>query len=434
MKFLMLPVAILATLSCSKLERLPAQENKTKVLEPVIANLPAKGQFLYKMGRFKVWVMPGDVERIEAHRRGSHEMDTEHSGGDTDPSILRGYHFATERFVKQTSVAVRTAGAQMVKSPAIAYKKLFQDNHKEYSRIKKTRPEQFELFELNSSRYLKGAPQISHSPVLVNSDYEFTDISDRHFGYCWGFATMNRYFTQLAFFDKDAMAPAYKMNGLWDNKEWFEFYQKIIDEILEGQAQVIPGFANFREFTQIPEIEFYLKLRTMDLWSHRAITFGALETFFTSTKPMSKPNINRLVSDLKARLERHELPKILFTAMVSSKILGGSVDVHSVIVTGVEQNPDGTGKIDLWDINFYAEDYLKSPKFIEIRQGKDGLELHYGPWFEKKETEEATYLSSRLGEVRVAPENDAENAMMLKSLRKFCSSKVSTASYCQAQN
>jgi hypothetical protein len=110
------------------------------------------------------------------------------------------------------------------------------------------------------------------------------------------------------------------------------------------------------------------------------------------------------------------------------------VDVHSVIVTGVEQNLDGTGKIHLWDINFYAEDYLKSPKFIEIRQGKDGLELHYGPWFEKKDTDEATYLSSRLGEVRVAPENDAENAIMLKSLRKFCSSKASTASYCQAQN
>ena len=432
MKYLVLPVAFLATVACSKLERLPAQQNLTQEIDPVIANLPSRGQFLYKMGRFKVWVMPGDIERGDAHRRGSNEMDTEHSAGKNDPSKLRGYHFATAHFVKQAHVAARTAGAHIVKTPAYVYKKMFADNQKEFARISKSKPEQFDLFLSNSYRYAEGAPSVQNSPVLVNSDYEFTDISDRHFGYCWGFSTLNRYFTQLAFYDKAAPSPAYKVNGLWDNKEWFEFYQKIIDEILEGHAQVIPGFANYREFTHIPEIEFYLKLRTMDLWSNRAISFGALETFFTSTKPMSNQGINDLAKDLQTRLDRHELPKILFTAMVSSKILGGSVDVHSVIVTGVEQNADGTGKINVWDIDFYAEDYLKAPKFIEIRQGKDGLELHYGPWFENKDTPEATYISSRLGEVRVAPENDAENAIMLKSLKKFCSSKATTANYCQA--
>ena len=42
MKSLLLPVAFLATLACTKLERLPAQETSTQELDPVIANLPAK--------------------------------------------------------------------------------------------------------------------------------------------------------------------------------------------------------------------------------------------------------------------------------------------------------------------------------------------------------------------------------------------------------
>ncbi len=395
--------------------------------------IPEGGRPLYSMMGLDVVVKPGDVDRAPLGKHWApHELATERSQPVSDPSLVLGYHFELAELRKQQGVAKDQAWQSITSTPS--FLKREGESKLNFEKAIVEDPDLLKLYELHRDRYTPGHMRTEDGPAIVNSDYEYRNISDREFGYCWGFATFNRFFAQLAFFDDTVVPyglPRYVWGGLEKNEVWFRYYEKKIDQILDGKAALIPGFKDFRSFTLIPEIEFYIKLKAMKLWSARAISLNMLKTFFTSTKPLKDDEIGALLEDLKKRTERGELPKIMFTAKNSHKVFGGTADVHVVLATGVEINPDGSGKILLWDINFYAEDYLKSPKWIEVRKvpGK-GRELHYAPWFEKKETPKLTAESTMLGQVRITPENRRENDEMITSLKRFCAVS-STAKYCK---
>ena len=106
--------------------------------------------------------------------------------------------------------------------------------------------------------------------------------------------------------------------------------------------------------------------------------------------------------------------------------------MHSVIVNGVNLNSDGTGEIDIWDINFYFSDLKKERKILEVRLNSETgkRELHYRPWYEKKDTPEASYRSSLLGQVRISPDDASEMGDLIQNLRFFCDPRNSTSRYC----
>jgi hypothetical protein len=258
-------------------------------------------------------------------------------------------------------------------------------------------------------------PEAENGLTLVNADHEFEGISDRKFGYCWGFSTLFRNMTQLAFFDPSQPRVAD-----------IQFYLRKIDRIVAGQATVIPGYQNLRELSLEPRIELYLKLNTMELWRNRAVRSTSLKIFKNSTEAMAYDEVESLLRNLETRLGRGEFPKILFSALIpTGKVLGMSTDIHVVLVNRVERLPGNRAKIHLWDINFYAETLKKSPKIIEVTS-KHGLV--YEPWYEPdKPYAEASALVSRID---FAPEEDIEVSQNLKSLRAFCESSV-TRHYCQ---
>ena len=362
-----------------------------------------------------------------------HEADISRSPGEHDPSPQTGYRLELKSFVHQQDPGARTGVFKMLTSPFRMVKKAVQHHAASYrSKVRQNSPD-LALLQIHRSRHDFGSQTIHDSPTLVNSDYEFMGIADRKFGFCWGFTTVNRYFSILAFFDPSAPAPRYIPNGLAGNEEWFRFYEKRIDSIMRGQATVIPGFANLREFTAIPEIEMYLKLHSMTAWANRAVSSQSLSTFWSSTDEMNEQAITALTTELQARIGRGELPKLLFTAAVTvTSFLGGSADIHSAMANGVELNEDGTGRILLWDANFYAEDYVSTPKFIEIRRKANGArELRFAPWRETLSTPEATERSDVLGLVRVSPELDSENNVMIESLKEFCSKADHASRYCK---
>ncbi len=376
---------------------------------------------LFKMMGQEVVVKSGDIPRTDVFL-GTGELATERSQASQDPSPELGYHFELAHPASQEKQS-----RQGLLTPA------HQVRGAGYEREVKRDPSALKFWGLHSGRFISGKIRPEDGPTLVNNHYEYIGISDRTYGYCWGFSTLVRYFTEVAFFDETAPSgvPAYKWKGFAENEKWFLFYQPIIDRILEGKAEVIPGFADFRAFSKVPEIEFYLKLKAMQLWSDRALRLPNMSTFFSSTKPLNEVQITSLLDDLQTRLGRGELTKILFTAKDSSKVLGGSTDVHSVLVTGLDRTATGSARIHLWDIDFYAEDINKDDKFIEVRvvPGKP-REVHYAPWWEPKSTPEKTYSSTQLGSVRIAPENDGELKTMLGSLREFCSAPVNSR-YCR---
>ncbi len=390
---------------------------------------------LYPMGGLNVKIVDGNVRRAPQRKHGSHELDDERSSPTEDPSPETGYHFELETFLPQSKIGSNSAFSKM--NPFSPRGFVFgnltkREDEGDYRNSFSYRDLLVPYLKSRQSRYLYGAFDPQHGPALVNSDYEFKGISDREFGFCWGFSTVNRFFAYAAFFDRTLKAPvSYIRNGKEKNEKWFRFYEAIVDDILMGKPRVIPGFSNFSEFSAIPEIEFYLKLKTTEAWAFRAISAGSLKTFFSSTEELGEAGVDHLLRALRKRLNRGELPKILFTSADSKKMYGGSLDIHSVIANGVHLNPDGSGRIDIWDINFYFSDLSRSPKHLEIRfnpsTGK--REVHYPQWFEAKDTPEATYRSSLLGNVRVSPEDDSEMGALIRNLKDFCGDPT-TRRYC----
>lgn len=390
---------------------------------------------LYSMGGREVEVVPGNTPRTPQISHKSHELDDERSSPEKDTSPEPGYHFVLRNFEPQRLLAAKAALYKLnpFDPQGVLLGNLSWTRGAELYSGFRSNDALVPFLRSRQKAYLYGSIDPSRGPALVNSDYEFAGISDRTFGYCWGFSTMNRYFAFASFFDPALRAPdAYIPGGLAQNERWFRFYEDIIDDIMEGKPRVIPGFRNFSEFSAVPEIETYLKLKAMDAWALRAISTGSLKTFFTSTTELDEAGIRELVRSLARKLNRGELPKILFTAADSRTSFGGSLDVHSVLVNGVHLSPDGTGRIDLWDINFYPGDMIREPKYIEIRRNPSTgrRELHYGVWFEQKGDPVSTDRSSLLGKVRISPEDASEMGQLIENLREFCS-KRHNLKYCQ---
>jgi hypothetical protein len=391
---------------------------------------------LFSMGGREVMVAPGNAPRTPQISHKSHELDDERSSPEKDPSPEPGYHFVLRNFIAQSTLASIAALQKLnpFDSQGVLLGNLsFTQGAKHYAGFRSSDP-LVSFLRSRQAAFLPSRLQLEKGPALVNSDYEYTGISDRAFGYCWGLSTLNRYFAYAAFFDPELQAPdAYVPRGLRRNERWFRFYETIIDDIMNGKPRVIPGFANFSEFSAVPEIEMYLKLKAMDAWAVRAISTGSLGTFFSSTSELDEAGLQALLRSLAVKLNRGELPKILMTAADSRTSFGGSLDVHSLLVNGIHLAKDGTGRIDVWDINFYFDDLIREPKFIEIRKNRKSgkRELHYGVWSEDKGDPVATARSSLLGKVRISPEDASEMGQLIHNLREFCSTRHHLK-YCQA--
>lgn len=302
--------------------------------------------------------------------------------------------------------------------------KVFQ---KRYQKVLLRNPEWFDRLALQESRYV---PQAMNGPAAINTDYEFEGISKRDYGYCWGFATIIRNFSVLAFFDpaqKPADHKGRELSPSADREAWLEFYaRKIEDVAIYRKATVIPGFANLRELSLVPELELYLKLKAMHLWRWLAIRGAGFGTLLRSSRDLTRDQALSLLDELEARHRRHEMPKLIITSRARGrKPFAFAKSLHVVLSYGVERTPDGGGRIRVWDPNFYAESLARAPKEIVI--SADG-EIRYDAWTETGTPDAA--ISPFLGRIELAHENNAETIDHLYELKRFCSAP-DTARYCQ---
>jgi hypothetical protein len=295
-----------------------------------------------------------------------------------------------------------------------AFQKIF---HTRYKKVVRQHPEWFDLLKTHEHRY---SPQREHGAAAINTAFEFENISNKVYGYCWGFATVVRNFHVLAFFDPNLKPPE------MDHEARIRYYQdKIHDVAILRKATLFPGFANFRELSLVPELELYLKLTAMQIWRSLAIRAAGLGTMLRTRHDMNLSETRALVEDLEARLARHEMPKILINSKVRlGKHIPYSKSQHVVLVYGLRRDADGTAHLLIWDVNFYAESLQKSPKEVVIDpQGT----IYYHPWHE--ENTKDSPLSSELALVEVTPENNAETVDHLFELKRFCADPA-TAGYC----
>ncbi len=336
------------------------------------------------------------------------EVDTAHDTEINDPSEPHT-ELITKSYFKQDLLALFGVNAKLSSVVKTSFRKIRRSSSKNPEALLDA-PESKRLLGIHADRYL---PKKENGPTTVNSNDEYCGISDRAHGYCWGYATFVRFFHTLAFYDE-------RLPRLEKTSD----YLPLLDQIIAGEATIIPGFANFRELSLMPEIELYLKLVSMDLWRSRAIRFSSLNIFKNATKPMKPEAVDNLVSNLQHRLARNEMPKVIFSSLIpSATILGLNTDIHVVLVYRVEKIANGNTRLYLWDINFYSETLVRAPKFLEVTPDH---QIHYQPWYEANVS--YTSQSDLVASVQFAPENDAENVAMIRSLKVFCESHPE---YCQ---
>lgn len=363
---------------------------------------------------FAATVASTDSARAQPLSVHAEEVDTAHDLPANDPSP------GPQRTLKKAKPQQRAAIERLVTRAGEKLVPRLGRKRPDYARLLRDDPRAFDVLRLHQDRYV---PRVENGLTAVNADHEFAGISDRKFGVCWGFATLHRNFSVLAFFDPSSREG---VPGNPASEEWLEFYRGKIDQVAAGRATLIPGMRNLRELSLVPELELYLKVVTLNLWASRAVHRSSVAILRKSTDWMKFDEVESLLVDLEKRLARGEFPKIIFSGLIpSEKILGMNTDIHAVLVYGVERGPGASARILLWDINFYAETLIREPKYIEVT-AQHGLV--YTPWYEPSKP--YAKGSDLLARVSLAPENDAETAEQITELRRFCSAPA-TARYCR---
>lgn len=293
---------------------------------------------------------------------------------------------------------------------------------KKYKLWSKKQSAKFNFLKLHMDRY---QPKIENGLTFINSKYEYRGISDKAIGYCYGVSTVLKKFTHLAFFS-ETVSPEDQVPEK-ESDEWYSYYIHKMHEVLKGEAVFFPGFKNLRELTTVPEFEFYLKVQVTKQWKKMATLKSTLRSYIGNTKEMTTEEVNELVEDLKARLNRGEFPKIIFASAISKTFLTGGARTHVVLTTKVEELPEEKiTRIHVWDINFYAEDLVQRPYYIEIKTREDGTpELRYHEWANPSHDTKNSLLRTeipgdRLGQVLVAGENNREVVDTIESIEEFC--------------
>ena len=342
------------------------------------------------------------------------ESDT----AENDPSLLEeeSKHYPRHESKQATEALKRVLGKLVISPVAQPIQSWRNANQTNYRKILAHHPELFKLFEIHQNRY---SPSLENGSTVVNSEDFLDGINDHKFGICEGASTLNRYFTILAFFDPDSKAGLKLGQDAPPDRashpaEWLKYYQKKIRHVATGHATLIPGFKNFRELSLDPQLEVYLKKWAVRLWANRVSTIGQLKIGISSTEPMNATQRASLVLDLRERLKRNELPKIVITAQKTNRWLGIALSSHSLLVYDVRDLKDGSTRIMVWDPDFFTETLASNPKYVEIRPHGQML---YEPWYEANDP----VMSDRLGPVKIAPDNDTDTAKMLLSLKHFCS-------------
>ncbi len=248
------------------------------------------------------------------------------------------------------------------------------------------------------------APQVENGSTIVNTDEEYKGICKREDGVCHGLTELQGDFNYLADFAPEL--PRLKAE---------EEYLERIAKVLAGEPALFPGFKNLRELSEVPNFEFFMKLNIMDLWKSRAKQWSSIHIFENATHLMTHDEIEGTLQDIETRLARNEQVKIMFSSLIPSHvILGLNADIHVVNAYKVDRLPDGSIRLYIWDINFYAETLIREPKYIEIGPDKN---IHYAPWYEA--TKPYAAQSDLLSRFIIAPDQNAKTAYVIKSLQKY---------------
>lgn len=237
-----------------------------------------------------------------------------------------------------------------------------------------------------------------HLLSFLNEKKDFADHVQRTVGYCWGHTSVTRNFNYLAHFD-----PSLK-------KEEPKKYRSLIRKIMRGKAQVIPGYANLREFSAEPEIMVYLKDQVVWKWLEKSLRVRSIGTSLKGMKGlMPKDELMSFVDRVKEKLSVNHAPKVFFSNLKKPGF------IHVVSIYDVVDEPEQI-KLCILDNHQYEDELKNCGVYVSVK--KDGSENYYEGW-----NTPAREIEGYVGQFGFTPEDDLEILKFQKETTKLCLEK-----------
>ena len=237
-----------------------------------------------------------------------------------------------------------------------------------------------------------------HLLSFLNDKKDFADHVQRTVGYCWGHSSVTRNFNYLAHFD-----PSLKRE---DPKN----YRTLIRKIMRGKAQVIPGYANLREFSAEPEIMVYLKDQVVWKWLEKSLRVRSIGTSLKGMKGlMPKDELMSFVDSVKEKLSVNHAPKVFFSNLKKPGF------IHVVSIYDVVEEAEQI-KLCILDNHQYEDELKNCGVYVSVK--KDGSENYYEGW-----NNPAREIEGFVGQFGFTPEDDLEILKFQKETTKLCLEK-----------
>lgn len=234
-----------------------------------------------------------------------------------------------------------------------------------------------------------------HLLSFLNEKKDFADHIQRTVGYCWGHSSVTRNFNYLAHFD-----PSLK-------KLEAKKYKKIIRRIMRGKAEIIPGYANLREFSAEPEIMLALKDQVVWKWLEKSMRVRSIGTSLKGMRGlMPRDELFSFIEQLKEKLSVNHAPKIFFSNLKKPGF------IHIVNVYDVVEE-ESQIKLCILDNHQYEDELKNCGVYVSVK--KDGSENYYEGW-----NTPAREIEGHVGQFGFTPEDDIEILKFQKENTKLC--------------
>lgn len=201
-------------------------------------------------------------------------------------------------------------------------------------------------------------------------NFENTPEHEMTAGFCWGHASITSKFNRLAFFDNDKQPPFDKNSPDPEvQNQLIDYYREQIDKVLDNKVADFPGIKNLQELSDIPGLEEYLYDKMGEAWADNAMTFQGLATVMQA-KPMKRKKNEKFFEDVKAKIDNHQQPQILFTKE------GAMGYTHAVLVSHYIKDGDDT-ILCIRDNNYPPSSNKDCRNRMELKE--DGT-INYNKW------------------------------------------------------
>lgn len=282
----------------------------------------------------------------------------------------------------------------------------------------KKNPDLYENLRVTQGRRF---PTADHQLMIFNTEEGMAPVAKKTFGFCYGHATMRFYVSRLAFFDSAAKFEALPKFPIGSH-EWIEFYYKKIEKMNKGYPQVIPGFANLREFSEHPALNNWFKRQAVELWADRAAHVKNIY-YRESSADMTREYSHKLVANLKERIDRGYNPIIMFDENANKLVDDEKGSLHVVTVVGLYQMKNNRTALVILD------DKKPFPDMYDVvilnHKGANGKAYAYFDQWRWKDVNDHSKGAWDTGmgtvnQIRLVTEGDREAMKMSLNLAAFC--------------